>query len=98
MSYLASRLAEIRRVPPSDAITVAEWREINSRFNYARRYRAAFDLWWRPKQRAIVLRIVAGRRLLKVPSDALHVGRYDAASLWDDVKADFLATIGRVSE
>ena len=68
---------------------------LNSRFHYARTvHQTPFDLFWHPATGVFHLRVTVGRRILPVPEGAQRIGRYDRASRWEDVKADFLAVMG----
>lgn len=90
--YYRRRIAEIAALPPPE---FSQLKSLNTRFHYARlKHRGPFDLYWNPRRERVCLRVCAGRRVLPVPRGAQHIGRYDRASVWEQVKADFLAVMG----
>ena len=52
-----------------------------------------WDAFWDDRLRMLRVRKVAGRRDLPPPVGAIHVGRYDASSTWEQVIDDLNATI-----
>ena len=55
--------------------------------------RNSFDAYWIDSLRQISVRRVAAHRSLAPVNGAIHFGRYDGATSWDDFIADLEATL-----